>query len=342
MPGAMAFSLDLPYLAGFERAYEVRCEDPLAELWRFWLRYTDFPYLSREWPNHTDEEMTRVATFIRQAYELHSAAEGVTLLTRPLLIYYSLHNLGKAFLLLKNGITPPGYHGLAKVDVKQSLLDVSAETNAGLFLTISEEFGRQLPVGRRITFLELLRNALELEEPLSDYFKEAVLYESAEIEVFYGGKLTVKLECDPGQEETLTEKLGASTQLLRDFDATAGAGAVFLYPKTILPEKPPELGEAAYALVSPHLSFSVLHSGVKYRIKTALPSEEIPAAAAYLGYMFLLSSLVRYSPDALDRFVTSKKTSTEWFVAELCGKAARVLPNLFFNALHPYPFKFSA
>lgn len=327
-------------ISRFEQYYQIRTDSPLEELWRYWLRYCDGQYLSKEWPGHPEPDMMSIATFIRQAFEYHEAAKVTTYLTRPLLIYYSLHNLAKAFLILKGVPQPPPYHGLANATPAADLLDMTSNVKQGIFSTLASTLGGSVPQDRPFTLREFASNAVELHEALGTYYGERSYYLTPKIVGFTDGHIELRFTPSIMSLSEVEALIASFTHLLDDFSAQKDGEVLVLTPRVALPPFP-AIEKASLALLEKHLSYSVLSTDT-YFIKVAPPAANVPAAAAYLGAMFQLSSVVRYNPDFLDRYIRSRSTSNEWFFTELCLKAERACPNLLLNELHEYPYKFGA
>src|SRR6266849_7851840 len=95
--------LGLKYTGSFQsERTRYHSENPLEEAWTRIAQLGSAEFVGSifqpEKPNNGDKVVTYSAVRVRQAIEFRDAARQSTLLTSPLLLYYSFLNLTRAFL----------------------------------------------------------------------------------------------------------------------------------------------------------------------------------------------------------------------------------------------------
>lgn len=104
----------LPFLGSFQKGIDLRSEDPLNEVWSRLGLYASEEYLRENVTEVKDLETLAdyVAVRMRQSIEFRVAARNSTLLTAPLTLYYSVLNLTRACLAIRDEILESKAHGL--------------------------------------------------------------------------------------------------------------------------------------------------------------------------------------------------------------------------------------
>ena len=334
----------LKHIGKLERYYRIHSENPLEDIWNDILRLTDFHYLAPRWKDHSEAEMITVVTLLRQAYEYYIASKSTSLLTRPVLSYYSFLNLAKALIFLVNDRPPSEFHGLCRHEMTETLLDVSVASNNGVFLELGSVYGAALSSGHRFSLEDFVLNCVELRFPYQEYFSKSPSIVSPYVDVYTDGRIVMTftfgmLQCNTLEEGLAT--LNERTALIEDFvvvDAQPSDREIVLQSKTKTPH--PNLHTTGSVLMDRHCTTSVLESD-EYCININSEEKRLPGALAYFGTMFLLSCIVRYAPMHIDAFVNAKQSSVSWFFRELCERAERAFPNLVLNVLKGFPHKYS-
>ena len=305
------------------------------------LLFSDYAYLKGRW-TADDEDLISVITNIGQAHEYYLASHTVTLMTSPLLIYYSALNLAKAVINVVNDSPSSDYHGLCKPEMTDSLLDVSVETNNGVFLELAQLAGTTIATGRRFRLEDFLVNMLDMQDDYCGYFNREPSYVWPNVKAYFSGKVEVEFSTDFLGERNLEDfrsLLQERTHLYEDFEETEVEGQWKLESKEVYEGE--DRKAARLELLNRHFEFSVFPKN--HYFMNILPFEEqMPPAAAYFGAMYVLSEIVRYKPNHIHRFLRAKDSSVEWFIQQLCSISKRVLPNLLLNLLTGERHKFTS
>ena len=331
--------IDLRIPEHLESSRKWQTENPLGEVWRQLLLASDYTYLKSNW-SASDDDLVSVTTYLRQAHEYHLASRAVTLMTSPLLIYYSALNLAKAVINVVNDCRSSDYHGLCKPKMEDSLLDVSVETNNGVFLELARLAGTTICVGRRLRLEDFLQNMLDVQKYYCEYFERPTQYVWPSVEAFLSGRVEVVFTTDLLRGKSVEDfraLLHERTNLYDDFEEVESEDALKLESRENYEGE--ERRIAMLDLIQRHFEFSVFPQ-YHYFINLLSEEDRIPPVAAYFGAMYVLSEIVRYKPNHIHRFLRERETSVEWFIQQLCSVSERVLPNLFFNILTDGRHKF--
>ena len=127
----------IQYVGSFQKS-KIRfpSENPLEEVWVRVSQHGTAEFVRKLTPTTTvskwDELVDYAVVRIRQAVELRNAARRASLLTSPLMFYYSFLNLTRGMLAIGPEIMPAKGHGLRYISAKQ-LLDCAAEITPGTF-----------------------------------------------------------------------------------------------------------------------------------------------------------------------------------------------------------------
>jgi hypothetical protein len=328
----------LKYVGSLHRVHRVRTDEPLQALWQQWLKLSDDQYLKERWTGSTPDQRLAVTTNIRQAHEYRAASKVTSLLTRPALVYYSALNLVKAAIYLKTDAPPPEHHGFMRAEPADDILDIAAKVNNGAFRSLSDLLGMKTTIGDRLTLRHFIGSIIELRSEVSDYFKIHPTITPVYPDVFMDGTIRLLLkpsDLEAASAEDAIEILKKQTTLFEDFHAVRFQD-VMLENNKVAAE---ELQSKGAALIEKHLALSVFEDP-RYYANIAPEEQRIPAAAAYLGALFLMSCVVRYWPAHVQRFITTPETRVAWFVETLCSTAERVLPNLLLDVISGYRTRF--
>jgi hypothetical protein len=336
----------LYHLGHFEESVSIRTDNPIEEIWSFFLRNSDVNYLKKVWTDRTEVEYIYVSMCLKQSYEYYVASKGLTLNTKPLLLYYSFLNLTKATLFILNDERPPDYHGLCKENLNNDLtsandiLEFSAEINNGVFKKLAEALGFELVLNRRFTLGEFLMNAIELNSDYCNYFSKKPGFIIPKVDAFIDGEIDITISnCVQNQEDGLGEKM---INFFNEFSSEFKESSLVLKKKIELSKiGDKEYDKKACLLLNKYFSYSVFSDG-QYYINVNEDDLRMPNALAYFGIMYILSSIVRYKPDKLHQLINDKDTSVNWLLNKFCSIAERVYPNLMLNLLHGQSIKFSA
>jgi len=332
----------LHHLGKLEKYYRVRTDNPVEEIWSELLKLADFQFLKRYWKDVGDSDIFAVGTYLKQAYEYFTASKTVSLLTKPVITYYSLLNLAKACIYIKTDKPPSEYHGLCNPGYSSDLLDLSARTNNGVFTELGKIYGLSIDVGKTFFLKDFLSNAVELRASIKNYFNLSPEFISPKVDTYVDGTVLLNFSnySDIAQNENeFINILKTNTHLFDDFDVDSKEPQkIILKIKTPLPKN--KIDEEGSKLMSKHFRFSVFDDN-EYHLYANDQKSRIEPIQCYLGSMFILSSIVRYSPNCINQFLLDRTSSNTWFIRNLCDTSERVFPNLIFSSITGRNYKFA-
>lgn len=328
--------LNLDYTGSFQLGTVIRCESPIEEVWDQIARYSSREFL-KQFSGSTDKNLIwdefidYGAVRIQQAVEFRQAARESSLLTAPLPLYYSILNLTRAFLALKNEIKPTSHHGLI-FKKGEDLLSCNAVLVPGTFTEYLEKQGvkanPKLPVSLNDCFSRIIEifldySSLGVGEPLC---------------------FPVKVKCLPsGPINLIFNSINFSGNLSegkfkenwKSYFPKLAACCEILLPECTLfdPETSPSRGyeniaKWCYSKLEVCLTYS--DEPIWYTIRE--PNKELvfPRAGYYFVAMFILGNIVRYEPEILLAEVRSN-SKLGWFLKRFLRTTERFYPQLILN-----------
>jgi hypothetical protein len=222
-------------------------------------------------------------------------------------------------------------------------LEVSAKTNNGIFLTLAECLKQPLNENLRFSLEDFIINIIELKNDYNDYFQKNSYLIAPQVDVLHDGDVKLILPSQlflDNTKEQFWELITSRTTLLDDFEEVASEeDSIVLKLSQALPHD--KIIEKGSEVMREYFSYSVFEDG-NYYLNLYPTEKRMHPILGYFGCMFLLSSIVRYSPAHLDKFVHEKNTSVAWFFRKLCERSERVFPNLLLNMLCSDSFKFAS
>jgi len=152
----------LSYSGSFQKGIHLTTENPLEEIWSFLALYGSEEYLRENVTDAKNKDALAdyVAVRIRQAIELRAATREATLLTSPLTLYYSVLNLTRACMAIREEILESKHHGLIFKQDPQILLS-RAKVTEGTFSQYLKTAGYAGKKGVQISLLDCLSRIIE-------------------------------------------------------------------------------------------------------------------------------------------------------------------------------------
>jgi len=330
----------LHLIGSFQEGKVVRCEDPTEQAWLF-LRLNGSPqFLAERFRTDCSEterlRLIRYATArVRQAHEFRMSSIDLSLLTRPLLLYYSALNLMRALLVLKWEVESPRAHGLKFIGAA-NLMEARAELQNGTF----REYITRCAPGIDDSPLSIsLEDALNrIPELASDYayaFDRHTDVYRVTVEAFHDGYILLNF---PNSLENFREewsdmfpKLSGSMTLLEEgnrletvIDASGSAND--LYARVAQFCRAHLVSDLQWQGANPHW----------YAIRKPDSAPDLPREAYYHVALFILGSSVRYEPESLLE-LPAKEARQEWLAERILRLADRYFPQLMLERLHDLP-----
>lgn len=313
---------------------EVRTEEPVKEIWSmlsfFESKHNCVQYLENKFQN-TNCDLTNTANSLAftmsTAREYYEASEKVTILTRPLLIFYGMNALAKVLFMANHGKkSPSNSHGLTKAEKwsgKFEELTVEIRRD-GTFPQFHGCFSNDNLASIKFSTKELLSVIPEIKVEFETVIGEksrALKTKHSEhgINIIDTDleKYTVlekELSLIPGFQESFV-----SIQRLKDniFLWSNSAESNKHFTRTIFGEN--------------YITLTVEKNG-RFLI--------LPEMSAHYLIMFLLGMLSRYQPQEWGRTIKGEVSGEIYLVQKFLEVTKRKFPNLILNNLHNRDFVF--
>jgi len=302
-------------------------------MWDYFRNISDLPYLERKWPKANLEIKRKVSTYIKQAYEYQMVSRKATLLIQPVLTYYSLHNLTKAFLLLRGIDANTNYHGLCKCQPNEVFKLGSVETNEGVFAGLCGAFGHSFDKNEVLTIEDLLMNTIEGDQFLSDYFGGDNHYIKIQWHGTFDGHIKLDLinwKNIANDKDVLNAKINEQTTILQDFSLVAEGEGISL--ESLQKFDRADFNSQANTFADKYF-FQNVYDSFPCWIKLVPTQKSYSPVIAYYALLYILSSYSRYNPDWMNRNVRSVETGSEYLISQIIHNAERIVPNYFINLI---------
>jgi hypothetical protein len=316
----------LPYFGSFQRGRIYKTDNALSEVWRRIERVSTIENLERVADAKKHERSTaKVASIrMRQAIELRRAAGNTTILSRPLVLYYSGLNLARGMMLAYFGSAGKPTHGL-RFSAGTTLLECSAEVcAAGTFPEFMKSVGIPLEEYTRKTFA--LRELL-LMVPETLGFHDCVPSTdccicAVRVEALMGGPTTLRFFPRGMTESEFGDRWRASFPWFSNLCELGSAP----FTLTVL-EKLPS-AEAISKFCDSHLFRDLRHRDDPVwfdYVRDRIPGH-LHRMGSYLAALFVLSNVSRYEPELLDSI--QRGSELGFFIETFLDAAERFLPQL--------------
>ncbi|MFW6026871.1 MAG: YaaC family protein [Candidatus Woesearchaeota archaeon] len=321
---------NLYFIEKLENYNKILSDNPKKEIWTHLLKNCDVSYLKRQFPELDLEAYEFISTSINQAHEYYQASKSVSLRTRPLLLYYSILNLTKGVIYIRQEKEPSGYHGLSNTELDNNIIDMSAKINNGVYMELSQLLNIKAEKGLRITFSDFCNNIIELYWDYCNYFDKDVKIVVPKVEVYMGGKIDLTFSKDQCSDFNMIKE---ETNLLYDFKIINENEILKLTNKEKFNNK-----KECVLLMEKYFDFSI-YPDKNYYLN--INQQKIPSILSYFGVLFLLSDIVRYRPNKLYYLLDDKEESIQWFLKRTCDISERAFPDLLLNLIYKPKLKYA-
>jgi hypothetical protein len=162
----------IPFFGSFQKGSLYRNGNTLNESWRYIQRIGTIDNIDRiaKKQNIREEISEKASLKFRQGIELRESSLSSSILTKPLLLYYSCLNLIRGVLLASRGDLGDHSHGL-KYEAGESLLQCKATVlKNGTFIKLLESFNDPdigKLIGKSYSLEEFLLSVPEIIEEIS-------------------------------------------------------------------------------------------------------------------------------------------------------------------------------
>jgi hypothetical protein len=287
-------------MGSFQSGVSKKTEAPLENMWSLLGLYGSEEYLQEnatftKRPENKDALIKYTAVRMRQSGELRLATRRATLLTAPLTLYYSILNLTRASMAVRDEIFSSG-HGL-KFDGDASLLRCRAKIINGTFSEYLKLTGVRVRPGTKISLDECLSRIIEM---YGDYF--TVTRKPADacpirVNAYHSGKMLLNFNADWVGEGHFRSHWQNEYPSLDPVCELEPEGCVLKVKK----DNEPKTSEDVQNFCRDRLeSSSVLADNPTwYIVRHTNPDLVWPRPAYYFAALFILGSIVRYQPELM-------------------------------------------
>lgn len=324
------------YHGAFRSGLTLVTENALEDVWQYVRRYVGSEYTNDMYAETEARGVLSVKDAVdyalprfRQACEFRESARDLSLVTRPLPLYYSLLNLTRAFYVMKTGMLADRSHGLSDSGT-DGLLEARASThkNGGTFRELCALLGWKDDIPSTFTLKDCLSQVPEICWQFNSPTRGMSLCVPVVADI-YTSKLQLTFNGDylaadgfqdywhvafPGLGQGITDVSNpAQPKLLLDIGLT---GSTFL-----------DQQDQIIAYCQRHLTDDVVvsHGRNFYLTRHRGGVPHLKREAAYFGAMFILGSIARYQPERL-LAVESAGSETAWFLSKFLTAAERFYP----------------
>jgi hypothetical protein len=322
----------------FQKDNIYKSEKVIDEVWLRIERLSSSAILNDDFTTNTSEEVRQelikyISTRICQAVEFRNASREQTLLTKPLLLYYSMLNLVRAYIAMDQEKMSTTSHGL-HFNLNNEILKCSASIRKGTFLDYLELKGIELPIGTEISLKSALENIIEFKRELLECNTMQLGYIPLALSAYKDGELIATvLEYDGNLSENWREEF----QSIKN-DARFENGKIFIKKEEFVDEKRLEDYVNKYFLSD--LSYlSPNESCIWYSYKNR-DIKSLPRLCYYFIAFYILSNIVRYEPESMQEII-NKKDSIFWIINKLQYFGDRYFPQLILCDIYNRPIYFS-
>lgn len=322
----------MTWIGPLEEYETIVTENPIEEIWHQIDFFTAEETIAKCNPPVDKELIPFICESIAQAEEFRSSASVSGEHTKPLLAYYSVHNLTKAMLALETNQRPQGYHGLMKVALPadEDFLGISAQINMGVFSELLS-FNKIKPeIKLKFTIDDLIKQCgyLRREYSLAYDKRSTVITPHLKADIRLN-ELELRFDkADIANEQNLPllfPKLMEYFKLTRTENNRLILGLKDDVVKGDL--------HNIQSVIRETLVLSVFNYSPLFLVPCNAPILNWPQEAYLYALSFILGSLVRYYPDYWYKNIIAHKKN-RWVVRKINSVVERVYPNLMFNIMY--------
>lgn len=321
----------LLYIGPLTKLRYIETHNPYTASWNEILKLRDATFIRKQYNESDIEKVNYVKTCIIQAHEYFEASRNMSLHTKPLLLYYCILNLSKAFIVLETKQMPKKHHGLGNVKYSNNLVNMKADYKYGIFGQLSGMLNINFDK-HTFTLKDFIMSNVDL------YFDAINMYDIRKsflvpsIKLYTRGDLDIEFHQLSDIEK---EKVSSCFAKENDFVLTENTDTKLIYSfkEKIEGIEFEQKADSARIILKRYFDYSILGSEYSF-LKIEEPFYPMPKIISYFGILFFLSNLVRYEPHKLDMFLNGKDNSEYWFLNKLCEVSERTIASVFMNAMY--------
>jgi hypothetical protein len=319
--------MNLPRIGSFQRGTFVRSSNPLEAVWRQVERAGTIDRLTALTveKGHQPSLAREASLKIRQAIELRRAAMDTSVLTKPLLLYYSALNLVRGVALAFAGSAGAPTHGLS-YSAGTTLLDCKAKVQQrGTFPTFAQSMGApaaDVAPGKEYTLRDLFAVIPELRTDfgLLNAGESSVVL--VRIEAIVNGPTVLRFVISNETESGFQANWQQSFHWLADVCDYEGP---FRLRTKVQLEHDALISEFCHRNLMSDLRHREDATWFDHRVTPGVTL--LHRLPAYLAALFILSNVSRYEPQLLDE-PTAGLTDLGYVLTTFLENAERFVPQL--------------
>jgi len=331
--------MDWHYFGRLKSGVSFITENPLDEVWGILRRHATRElldtYIYTGGGLSKDEVIKYCRARFRQTCEFRETGRASTLVTKPLALYYSILNLTRAVIVLRKENPIEGGHGLGSFEANTDLLACSVKTSKiGTFPALWQIFSDAGEMPSVITLKDCLSQIPEVMWSFNSPARGASLCTPVDLELFSAGKAILTFTHGPTPAEQFEKEWKAWFPKIAamggEFEVTPEGKIRVVLPDILVTRNDAKADQERVMAFSSEYLISDLTSLNAIRFYLSRNTPGIPALRrelAYLGAMHILSSVVRYEPEALLQTVESG-SETAWFLDKVLQAVERYYPQL--------------
>jgi hypothetical protein len=336
-------SLDLTFspiafIGSFQCGRRIPSENPRADAWKAIAKIGTIEESKRICSQNRvpRDRPPLVSVRIRQSVELRQAARNASLLTAPLLYYYSFQNLARAFINMAIKEEVKSSHGADFFSATGSIINSKAiVTRSGTIPAFAKLFGSSLTNNYDITLGQAICSIPEIAA--SKLFGSRRLA-SVRISAYMsnGTPTTAKFYFNGMTPEEIDVNFAAMFPKLSAITIKTESPATYKFSETI-GSAYSDIGNFLIKHFIPDLRFR--DDAVWYCLRSDDNLPNLPRPVYYLIAMYILSNAVRYEPKLIAS-LDPDSTELGWSLREFLDLADRHFPQLLLSVGADHPIHY--
>lgn len=323
--------IEFPYDGSFQRGRFFRAGNPETAAWKHIQRIGTLDNLRRiAERSNINSELAEIASLrIRQSIELRDAAASTSLLSRPLLQYYSFLNLVRGALIVRHGESGTSSHGMRYRQGK-TLLSCQAEiAKDGTFPRLIESiWGSHAETTKRqsITLVDLIAQIPELRHEFHLVGIDRPSIAEVHVNTVIKGDTTLRYYAPGIDEEDFSNNWSSYFYWFAEECELSGPFSIRVKAKHTSGDEVAQFCERSFWRDLRANESPVWFDHV-FRPEKVL----LPRVANYLAALFILSNIARYEPEIL--MPITQPTDLAFVIESLLDCADRCIPLLIIELL---------
>lgn len=327
----------IPYFGSFQGGRLQRSSDPLEAVWRSVERAGTVDNLTRiaTSKGYSPSAARPASLKIRQALELRRAAQSASILTRPLLLYYSMLNMTRGFMCAYTGSAGKPRHGLS-YSGGASLLECRARADLeGTFGTFARSIGakdadiKALSISLRDLFS--LIPELYNDFPLLGAGQSSVV--PVRINAYRDAPMTLRFYVPDKSPDEFEAQWKSMFHWFAEYGEITAAYTISLHARP-----GPDMVEKFCKTYLFH-DLRRREDALWYDHRADTSVTTLNRTLAYVASMFILSNVSRYEPEFLEA-PTAGLNDLGYFLGAFLENAERFFPQLMLEIINGHPVFF--